>query len=268
MSAVSSAVGGLAASARSALASFSSTSFTPSTMSTKVLGYVASATLPSLFYDCSYYAAKGGQAVLGFSGNVASLILTKVHPNLGTISEKTQTGIQQAADNADKVATDLLLDSCYPDFSAGEMAGPFLMTFGSGWMAARSLHHVAKDTKMLVMGQRAEVIQKTQLITPGARVSDEKFIPRSATNLSLSILRNLVLAPVFAGIGYYTEQGIVNRLTEVGARTLPIPAITLTAATIYMAVQAYSWLHSKEDPASIRVEQEFEPTEQAKEIEE
>lgn len=265
MSAVSTAVSGLTASARSALDSFS-----PSTVATKVLGYVASATLPSLFYDGTYYAAKGGQAVLGFSGNIASLILTKVHPNLGTISENTQTGIQEAADKADKVATDLLLDSCYPDFTAAEMAGPLLMTLGSGWMAARSLHHFAKDIKMLAMGERAEVIKKTQLMTQGARVSDEKFIPRSATNLTFSILRNLVLAPVFAGIGYYTEQGIVNRLTEVGAQSLPIPAITLTAATIYMAVQTYSWLQTKEDQSSIRVEQEpeTEPTEQPKANEE
>lgn len=234
-------------------------SYTVGAAADYVIDYVTSADLPSLFYSTCKWTAKGTRFGLGFSGNITTTILSKVNPKLGETSRQAQAGIAFAAAKADELATDHLFDKCYREFTPAELTGPVLFTAFSGWMAAKSVHRLAKDVTMLATGQRIETVQQAKHEKPGVRVNDGVYKPHSGRSLGVSAVRNLILAPIFAGMGYLTEQGIVNRLTEIHANSLPVPYITLTAAAIYAAVQTYAWLKTKENADSISVEITSDP---------
>lgn len=248
MSTVLSAVGGTVYSAGSTAASA-----TIGAAADYALDYIKSVALPTLFYNSAYCTARGASLALGCAGTINAALLSKVDPRLGQVYQQTEAVVAHVAAKADEWTTHYLFDQCYTDFTPSELAGPVLLTALGGWMAAKSLHRFAKDVTLLAKGKRNETVQKTTYSTLGARIKDGKFIPHSGLGLRVSAVRSFILAPIFAGIGYCTEKGIVNRLAGMEANSLPLPAITLTAAAIYTAVQVNAWLKQRNNQDSISV---------------
>lgn len=222
------------------------------------LDYVNSTAFPDFLYKGAWGTAKGAGLALGFSGKVTSLILSKVNSKMGETAAQTQDGIALGAAKADEWATVHIFEKRYPDFTPAELTGPVLWSAFCGWMAARSVHRFAKEIKMLATGERLERTHSAKKESPGARVVDGKYKPYSGKDLGLSTVRSLLLAPICAGLGYYLELGITNRLTGLGANSLPIPVITMSAAALYVAVQFNAWRMAKENQTSINIKVETE----------
>lgn len=127
-------------------------------------------------------------------------------------------------------------------FSASELAGPVALTLGFGWGAAASAHKALKSGKMLLTGEKIEVVKESTQAKEGVTLKDRLFVPHTRTGLAISAVAYGLLAPALVYAGNQAGQVISDKLAEVAGLVVPYNFLTLTGAALYAAYLTNSYL--------------------------